>query len=384
MTKKNPTKIIKLNDLVNSEDPEDNQDIITKEKDNQDIITKEKLTSQIEEIISNEPTLTNLDLNETKKLIGEFVASESIPEQLYETLSTYYNKNKDKYNETLTQLIFGMNIGRLIGCEESELTQLGLVLSFSEIGHTQSEIKNIIHKRDHPKISKIILEKAGIEDTSVLEAILKHENPIEKTENMKVKLTIIEKYTQITQMCHQLHELNSNQNTKNSFPLGELYLLGNERNFATKKITYKKYSKKLQKSIIHVIHDSIKTKEKQIEYGNLLYDTLQGICATKYSELNSSELHNFQLDLKKIIYNNNKEDCFNLFNIDKSTLEDDDTRKRFIIGGLRMILQIADSADYFKDTVNKALLLDRTQLDKQYLMQVANPHYKKIKYNKII
>ena len=69
MTKKNPTKIIKLNDLVNSEDPEDNQDIITKEKDNQDIITKEKLTSQIEEIISNEPTLTNLELTETIEYI---------------------------------------------------------------------------------------------------------------------------------------------------------------------------------------------------------------------------------------------------------------------------------------------------------------------------
>ncbi|NQZ84471.1 MAG: hypothetical protein HRU03_02030 [Nanoarchaeales archaeon] len=349
-----------------------------------DLLTPKQITSQIEEIISNEPTLTNLDLNETKKLIEEFVASESIPEQLYETLSTYYNKNKDKYNETLTQLIFGMNIGRLIGCKESELTQLGLVLSFSEIGHTQPEINNINHKRDHPKISKIILEKANIKDTSVLEAILTHENPIKEKEDMNKKLTTVEKYAQITQMCHQLHELNSNQNTKNLFLLGELYLLGNERNFATKKITDKKYSKKLQKSIIHVIHDSIKTKEKQIEYGNLLYDTLQGICATKYSELNSSELHNFQLDLKKIIYNNNKEDCFNLFNIDKSTLEDDEIRKRFIIGGLRMILQIADSADYFKDTVNKALLLDRTQLDKQYLMKVANPHYKKINYNKII
>lgn len=329
----------------------------------------EIINSIIKNITSN-PVLTQYQLTETFKTINDYVSSGQIPKKIVEHLTVFSQNNEIEFENTLSNLVFGTHIGKANNYSESELNELMSVLFFENIGFCRLDLKLKNAYKSHPIVSKEIVEYAGINNKLVLESILQHEEMLDGT-GYPNQLTKMHEYAQISQMANQHSKLiKQEQGTVNL--LGKLFLSGLSFDFRTSSNKETIYGSKLQKTLMKVMLEKLKSPQQFIEYGRYLHQELGNIIQWSHSHSSfDDEVVMIQQKINSTLWvgDHNRDP----FQVSLEQLKDLSLCKGFITDSMNFLYQIAESANYLNCHLHEPIKINGFAISGENCLDIATP-----------
>lgn len=354
---------LKADGIISETSPDDTIEIIepTQSKD---------LVASILSSIKSNPVLTQYQLAETLKTVADYVKTGELPKKIMEHFTVFSKTHPTAFNHTLSNLVFGTHIGKANNYSVNELNELMAVLFFENIGYARLDIHLKNAYKVHPILSKEIVEYAGINNKLILESILQHEEKLDGS-GYPNKLTKIHEYAQISQMANQ-HSLLIEQGEDRSCLLGKLHILGQSFDFRTgdKKIAI--YEPKLQKALLIMMQEKLKSPQQLNSYANHLHKELTNIAKWSNSEISQSrELLGIQQKIKSTLWVNKEES--NPFQVSLDQLNDHFICKEFITDSMNFIHQIADVVTYLNCSLHKPMERNGSPISGDTCLVIANP-----------
>jgi hypothetical protein len=337
---------------------------ITEEKSTQDLL------APILDFAKKNQVLNNFQLKETLATISAYLTQDTIPKQIIDHLNVFSRLNPSAYENTLLNLVFGTHVGKANNYSTTELFELVSVLFFENIGYARLDPRMKNARLVHPILSKEIVKIAGIDNKLVLESIEQHEEKLDGSGYPK-KLTKIHEYAQISQIANQYSQLTRNsKNMKTA--IGELYLLGQGFDFRTSQKTNAIFSSQLQKPLLKIMQESIKTKTDQQAYGNHLYDQLTKVIRwTNTLSGSDTEMSFIQAKLRSTLWVS--EASQKPFHINREDLKDNKICNMFINDARKLVLQISQFANYFNQILHYPIKIDNISTNREYFLKLVNP-----------
>jgi hypothetical protein len=289
---------------------------------------------------------------------------------MMEHMTVFSQCNKLAFKNTLSNLVFGTHIGKANNYSSSELHELMTVLFFEDIGFSRLNLNMKNAYKVHPILSKEILEYAGINNKLILESILQHEEKIDGS-GYPNQLRHIHEYAQISQLANQ-HSRLIKQGEDAASLIGKLYLLGQSFDFRTSNVKTVIYEYKLQKMLLKVMQEKLKSPQQFIKYGNHLHQELSNIIKWSKSEVSKDiEIVRLQQKIKSTLWVNKTSN--NPFQISCEQLKDLTLCKEFITDAMNFIYQIFESANYLNCHLHKPIELNGSPISGQTCLNIANP-----------
>jgi hypothetical protein len=252
----------------------------------------------------------------------------------------------------------------------SQLYELMSVLFFENIGYARLDLKLKNAYKVHPIISKEIVEYAGIDNALVLESILQHEERLDGS-GYPCKLTHINEYAQISQLANQHSRLIEQKGDRSCF-LGKLYILGQPVDFRTGDKKSVIYEPKLQKALLSMMQEKLKSPQQFTDYANHLHRELSNIVKWSHSEASQScELLTIQQKIKNALWVNREDN--DPFQVSLEQLSDISICKDFIMDGINFIHQISDSVTYLNCGLHKPMEINGCPISGDTCLTIGNP-----------
>ncbi len=337
---------------------------VTEEKTTQDLL------APILRLAKMNPVLNNFQLKETLATISEYINQDSIPNKIVEHLNVFSHLNPSAYENTLLNLVFGMHVGKANNYSPNELFELTSVLFFENIGYARLNQSMKDAELVHPILSKEIVKIAGLDNRLVLESIAQHEEKLDGSGYPK-KLTQIHEYAQISQIANQYSQITQQSKNINT-AIGELYLLGQGFDFRTSQKTNAIFSAQLQKPLLAIMQESIKTQSHQQAYGNHLYDQLTKVIKwTNTLNVTDPEMNFIQAKLRSALWISAASQ--KPFQINREELKDKQVCNMFIDDARKLVLQISQFANYFNQILHYPIKIDNISTNKEYFLRLVNP-----------
>lgn len=354
---------LKANNIIDVLDSDDNIKISTP-------IKSKQLVNSIITNIQNDPVLTQYQLKKTLKTISDFVNSNEIPEKLIEHLTVFSKSNQPAFNNTLSNLVFGTHIGKANNYSEEQLNELMSVLFFENIGLCRLDLSVPNAYKVHPIISKEIVEYAGIKNQLVLESILQHEEKLDGT-GYPYHLTCIHEYAQISQLANQ-HSNLIKQEKSIACLLGKLFMLGQPYDFRKGEVKGAVYGSKVQKALLVVMQEKLKSPEQLIKYATHLHNQLTKIIEWSHSRVSTEdEVVMMQKKIQSTLWVDN--DSNNPFKVSTDELHDTELCRDFINDAMHFMYQIVEPADYLNRNLHKPIEINGSPISGDYCLDILRP-----------
>jgi hypothetical protein len=356
---------LKLNNLKQKGVIEHEDEItITKRKTNQDLL------GPILDLAKSNPVLRNFELKDTLSTISDFINKDSIPKNIVDHLDIFSHLNPPAFENTLLNLVFGTHVGKANNYSTNELFELISVLFFENIGYARLHPNMKNAKLVHPILSKEIVKIAGLDNILVLESIEQHEEKLDGS-GYPQKLTNIHEYAQISQIANQYSQLTKNSKDVKT-AIGELYLLGQGYDFRTSQKVNSIFSSELQKPLLAIMQESIKSKTHLQEYGNHLYDQLTKVIRwTNTFSGADTEVNCIQAKLRSTLWVS--ESSQNPFQINREDLKDNRICNMFINDARKLVLQMSQFANHFNQILHFPIKIDNISTNREYFLKLVNP-----------
>lgn len=330
----------------------------------------EELIGSILNTIQSTPVLTQYQLNETLKTITDYVEIGDFPKKLLEHLTVFSRCNEAAFKHTLSNLVFGTHIGKANNYSAIQLHELMTVLFFEDIGYARLDLNMKNAYKVHPILSKEIVEYAGINNPLILESILQHEEKVDGS-GYPYQCTEIHEYAQISQLANQ-HSCFIEQGEGSTSLLGKLYLLGQSFDFRTGCAKTVCYESKLQKMLLKVIQEKLKSPKQFVHYANNLHSELSKIIKWSNSEISQDqEIMMIQQKIKSTLWVNKNSN--NPFQVASNDLDDLALCKEFISDSMHFIYQLYESANYLNCELHKPIELDGSPISGNTCLDITNP-----------
>ena len=331
---------------------------------------KEAIIASIVKTVKSNPVLTHYQLTETLATITDYVSNEAIPAKIMEHLTVFSQFNPKEFEHTLFNLVFGTHIGKAKNYTASQLHDLMCVLFYEDIGFARLDPKMKNSYKVHPIISKEIVAYAGITNPLILEGILQHEEKLDGT-GYPNKLKDINEYAQISQIANQ-YSLLCSKSANFSAIMGSIILLGQQFDFRTSHCKPTIYQPELQKTLIQISIEKLKSPQQLNQYAQHLHHELTNI--VKWSQSKKSEdkeVLYIQQKIKSTLWVS--KESSEPFQVSANELSDAQLCQDFINDAISFIYSIIEAANYLNCKLHNPIEKNGSPLSGDSFLQMVNP-----------
>lgn len=321
-------------------------------------------------VVKQNPILTQYQLKGTLQTISSYVKSGQLPDKIVEHLTVFSKSNEKEFQHTLSNLVFGTHIGKANNYSAAELNELMSVLFFEDIGYARLDKRMKNAYKVHPILSKEIVEYAGIDNKLILESIMQHEEKLDGS-GYPNKLTTIHEYAQISQIANLYSKL-MHQGENPASLLGKLFLLGHQFDFRTSSNKKPIYKAKLQKALLKIMQEKLKTPQQFSDYASHLHQELSNIIKWSNSEVSqNSEVLTLQQKIKSSLWIN--QESSEPFQVKVEELSDNKLCKEFINDAMNFMYLIVEPANYLNCVLHKPIEKNGSPISGDTCLSIANP-----------
>lgn len=354
---------LKADGIIDEDNPDDCIEIVAPTR-------SEELVTSIMSTVEQNPVLTQFQLQQTLTTITAFISSGELPKKIVEHLTVFSKSNETEFSHTLSNLVFGTHIGKANNYNPTQLHELMSVLFFEDIGYARIDKSMPNAYKVHPLLSKEIVEYAGIDNTLILESIMQHEEKLDGSGYPK-KLTEIHEYAQISQIANQYSRLVHQGDNPNSL-LGKLFLLGQPFDFRTSDNKCPIYAPKLQKALIKIMQEKLKSPQQLKDYANNLHQELSNIIKWSNSEVSqNSEVLTIQQKIKSSLWVH--QSSIDPFQVKQEELNDKQLCQEFITDAMNFMYLIVEPANYLNCVLHKPIEKNGSPISGETCLSIANP-----------
>lgn len=333
-------------------------------------IQPEELSQSLIENIKSNPVLTQYELKDTLHVITDYIEAGTIPQKLMEHFTVFSKNNPQAFKHTLSNLVFGTHIGKANKYSNQQLHELMTVLFYEDIGYSRLDLRLKNAYKVHPILSKEIVEYAGITNPLILESILQHEEKLDGS-GYPNQLTEIHEYAQISQLANQ-HSTLVEQGDDVNCLLGKLYLMGCSFDFRTGDKKPVLFQPKLQKAILTMMQEKLKSPEQLNRYAQHLHKELTTIIKWSQSEVSTNnEVLSIQQKINSALWVS--ETSQNPFQIKLSELKDKNLCQAFMNDAMHFIHHISEAVDYLNCGLHKPVERNGSPISGSTCLTMANP-----------
>lgn len=330
-----------------------------------------EILQSIMSTVKTNPVLSQCQLSATLNTIANYVRTQKIPEKIIEHLTVFSKNNPDEFEHTLSNLIFGTHIGKALNYSTAQLNELMCVLFYEDIGYARIDpmMKNAY--KVHPILSREILEYAGINNPNILAAISEHEEKLDGS-GYPHKLTQIHEYAQISQVANQYSRIFEQSNDLNT-TMGKLILLGQQFDFRTSHYKPSIYAPKLQKPLIKILQEKLKSPKQLKEYASHLHNELTNVI--KWSNSNVSQHHEvltIQQKIKSSLWISKQSQS--PFQVALDDLNDTQLCKEFINDAMTFMYSIVEPANYLNRVLHIPIEKNGHPISGETILQITSPN----------